>query len=327
MSIKDQIISLFVDYRDLTVKEIVDKLDVTKQSVHLVLNKLMAEDLVRKSGRAPKTVYRWSENTKSGNKDETAVSTSDNNALDELFLLITETGDMLEGLTGFKEWCERRKLPFSKTLKEYLNTTERYNLYRNSEGLISGMDKLRNTAGYEKICLDDLYYLDFYAIERFGKTRLGTLLHYAKQGQNKMLMRIMLDEIQLRVQALIDTHDIDAVVFVPPTIRREIQFMKFMQQKLSLKIPQVEVKKISGIIPVPQKSLHKIEERIRNARESFAVTDLNQYKRVLMIDDAVGSGATMNEIACKLKNKKVATEVLGLAYTGSFKGFDVITDV
>jgi predicted amidophosphoribosyltransferase len=46
-----------------------------------------------------------------------------------------------------------------------------------------------------------------------------------------------------------------------------------------------------------------------------------------MIDDAVGSGATMNEIAKKLKSKNVASSVIGIAITGSFKGFDVITDV
>ncbi len=38
--------------------------------------------------------------------------------------------------------------------------------------------------------------LDFYAIERFGKTHLGTLMHYAKQGQNKLLMKRIAEEIK-----------------------------------------------------------------------------------------------------------------------------------
>jgi predicted transcriptional regulator len=326
MSIKNQIIALFKEHHDLTVREIVDRLEVTKQSVHLVLNKLTADGVVRKSGKAPKTLYRWVEK-KEGTTKKILLSDVENEILDKEFLLITETGEMLIGLQGFQEWCVRRKQPTQKTIAEFIETVAKYKLYKNSDGLISGLDKLKNTEGFTQVCLDELYYLDFYAIERFGKTRLGTLLHYAKQGQNRMLMKLMLQEIEGRVQHLVESQKIDAVVFVPPTIRRELQFMKFMQQKLSLKIPIVEVKKVSGIIPVPQKSLNKIEERINNARETFAVTDLNRYKKVLMIDDAVGSGATMNEIACKLKNKHVAVEVIGLAFTGSFKGFDVITDV
>ncbi len=50
------------------------------------------------------------------------------------------------------------------------------------DGFINGMDKLKNTKGYEKIWLDEIYYLDFYAIERFGKTWLGTLLALRKAG-------------------------------------------------------------------------------------------------------------------------------------------------
>ena len=46
-----------------------------------------------------------------------------------------------------------------------------------------------------------------------------------------------------------------------------------------------------------------------------------------MLDDAVGSGATLNETACKLKMKKLAAEVIGFAVIGSFKGFDVIQEV
>jgi hypothetical protein len=96
---------------------------------------------------------------------------------------------MLEGEAGFQKWCEQRKLPFAKTTEEYIQTRKKYDHYLNEDGLIDGMDKLRNTKGYDAIYLDQLFYLDFYAIERFGKTRLGTLLHYAKQGQNRMLKK------------------------------------------------------------------------------------------------------------------------------------------
>ncbi len=61
MTIKEHVISLLAEMGEISVKELVDRLDVTKQSIHLVLNQLLAEEKVQKLGRAPKTVYRWQE--------------------------------------------------------------------------------------------------------------------------------------------------------------------------------------------------------------------------------------------------------------------------
>ena len=65
------------------------------------------------------------------------------------------------------------------------------------------MDKLMNTKGYDKILLDKLFYIDFYTIERFEKTPLGTLIHYAKHGQNKYLMKILVAEIKNKVTLIL----------------------------------------------------------------------------------------------------------------------------
>jgi len=78
---------------------------------------------------------------------------------------------------------------------------------------------------------------------------------------------------------------------------------------------------------VPQKSLTKLDERIRNAENTFAVTEQRIFKHLVLIDDAVGSGSTLNQIAGKIKNKGISSKVTGLAVVGSFKGFDVVTDV
>jgi predicted ArsR family transcriptional regulator len=58
MSVKSSILSLFQQRRDLTIKEMVDSLQVSKQIVHRVINQLVAEHLVEKFGRSPKTIYR-----------------------------------------------------------------------------------------------------------------------------------------------------------------------------------------------------------------------------------------------------------------------------
>ena len=57
------------------------------------------------------------------------------------------------------------------------------------------------------------------------------------------------------------------------------------------------------------------------------VTEKKSFNHVLLIDDAVGSGATLNEIAKQMKNKNIAKKITGLALVGSFKGFDIISEI
>lgn len=327
MTSKEKLTTLFKEIPELSVKEITEKLGISKQRIHLILNRLVEERVIIKLGKAPTTVYRLNREEIVREPQNFYIPDREKKLLEKEFLIVTETGEMLEGVEGFGYWCKKRDLPVEKTIKEFISTKEKYKIYYNEAGIIDGMQKLRNTKGYEKIHLGELYYLDFYAIERFGKTRLGTLLHYAKQGQNKFLMKKMMEEIKDKIIDFVNSEGADAVGFVPPTIKREVQIMKFIKSELNISLPVIDIKKLSGIIPVPQKSLARLDERIINAENTFAVTEQRTFNKVILIDDAVGSGSTLNQIAGKIKAKKTAKYVVGLAIVGSFKGFDVITDV
>ena len=326
MNIKDKILQLLEERKELSAKEISDELEVSRQSVHSVLKNFLEERLVIKLGSSPKTIYKFN-TQKEILLPEIDLSKTEQNFLDENFLVITEIGEILHGSKAFSYWCDKRKLPIEKTLNEYQITKEKYDRYFDKNGMINGFEKLKNTKGFDKIWLDDVYYFDFYAIECFGKTKLGNILHYAKQGQNVMLMKILVEEIKIRLNKFIKENKFDAVGFVPPTIRRETQIMKFLQQKLKINLPHIEIIKISNLIPVPQKSLNKLEERVNNAENTFVVKSNQTFKKLLLIDDAVGSGATLNQIAGKIKQKQIAESITALAVVGSYKGFEVITDV
>ena len=327
MTKKEQIKQLFEEHKELTVNEIINELVISKQMTHLVLNDLLNSGYLEKIGRTPKTIYRIVDKSKIKNVELSELSEEQNKFLDTNFVLITEIGQILTGAEGFKNWCDKRKLPFQKTTDEFIVTKQKYNNYLDKNTLISGIDKLKNTKGYENIYLDELLYLDFYAIERFGKTKLGTILHYGKQGQNKMLIKMLVDEIKVKIQIILTECQINAIAYVPPTIKRETQLMKVLANGLKISLPQIEIQKISGIIPVPQKSLNKLEERIANADNTFSVRSNAKFDNILLIDDAVGSGSTLNQIAKKIKSKGIAKKIIGLAIVGSYKGFDVITDV
>ncbi len=311
---------------EMSASQLSDVLGISRQMVHRILNDLVEENILQKIGKAPRTYYMLTE-AKPEEGEKIEISNEEEDFLQKHFLFITEKGQRLEGLQAMKFWCARQKLPLLKTIQEFIRTRKKDLDFFGKNGLINGNQKIRSTKAFSQIGLDDLYYADFYAIERFGKTRLGNLIHFAKQGQNKSMMKEIVAWIKPLLLNLIKTENIEAVGYIPPTIKREVQIMKVFQTTLSIPLPHINLIKVKGNIVVPQKALSKIEDRIENARSSILVREVASYKRILLIDDAVGSGATINETALKIKERGIAKHIFGFAVTGSFKGFDVIQEV
>jgi predicted amidophosphoribosyltransferase len=191
---------------------------------------------------------------------------------------------------------------------------------------LNATSKIKKTFEGEN-CVDKLFYYDFYSIEIFGKTKIGQKLLYAKQSQDRKLILEISEEILSAINNLIKKEKIDSVVFVPPTVPRKIQFMTVLESNLKLKLPKIKVKKIIADIRVPQKTLKKLKDRVENAEETFFVNDDVSFKKTLIIDDAVGSGASINQIACKLKENKNSKKVVGSSIVGSLNDFEVVSEV
>jgi hypothetical protein len=307
------------------VSSLATELNYSRQYIHKLILILEEQKRIKKIGTAPKVYYQIEEQINKSKNNE--IFFEQEQFLNQYFITIDSLGNKLEGIEAMQYWCEKQNLPIAKTCKEFIETKQKYLLFINNDGLIDGLTKLTQTKGIEKIGVNQLYYLDFYAIERFGKTRLGTLMHYAKQGQNKMLMKQIVNEIKQRILNLIDKENIEAIVFVPPTIPRIVQIMEYLENFLDIQLPKVKVEKIKTKIIIPQKALSKIFERVANAKNTFLVHPQKSFNHILVIDDAVGSGATINEIALKIKEKGIANNITGLAITGSYKGFEVISEI
>jgi hypothetical protein len=321
---KDKILQYLILKGEATPSEIAESTGFSRQYVQRKLLDLLDQKQLIKIGKPPLVFYQIIEKPK--DQTEENVDEADRQFLEGQFIEITEDGRLLEGLEAFAYWCQKRKVPVVKTISEYRQTIEKYNQFVDNDGFINGTEKIKTTKGIDKLHLNALYYLDFYAIERFGKTLMGQLLHFAKQGQNKKLSLRLIQLSSQKINRLIQILKVDAVGFIPPTIRRDVQFMTMLEKNLQIDVPQIKLIKVKGEIVVPQKALSKIEDRILNARRSIVTSESKKYNRILLIDDAVGSGATLNETAGKLKLKGVATEVFGVAITGSYKGFEVITE-
>jgi len=302
--------------------ELTQYLNITSRAVRKQLNNLLGEEIVYKVGKPPKVFYLLSKNKKEIIK--TKIDSKTRKLITENFLLVTPSGERKEGVEAFIEWCQKRNENIEKTAKEYAESFRKYAQYRKM-GLINGGYKLRHT--FKEVHLDKTFYLDFYSIERFGKTKLGQLLLYAKQSQNQILINELVEKIKPKIISLIKKYKIEAVGFIPPTVKREIQLMKEIERKLNLSLPTVSLVKVKTTVTVPQKTLNKLGDRIENAKNTIILNDSRKYNNLLLIDDALGSGSTLNETAKKIKQQNLAKTIIGLAITGSFSGFEVISEV
>jgi predicted amidophosphoribosyltransferase len=157
---------------------------------------------------------------------------------------------------------------------------------------------------------------DEYGHEQFDtkRTELGELLYRVKyKGDDAALdelVSIMADFVKSKRLA------VDMIVPVPPTRPRRVQPLFKIAHALGAKVktPVVRnaVKKTGGS---ELKNLHGYEER-RQALEHVITADskLVAGKRILLLDDLVRSGATINAVAEQLTSAG-ATEVHILAIT------------
>lgn len=324
---RNRILEYIRIHKQARAHDLVRAFGISQVAVHKQLKNLLNKDEVAKVGKPPLVFYVPKE------KKEARLDTIPDHVkkiIDKNYLYISPIGELLYGIEGFAAWAkainEEKRL--AKLANEYVNTLSNAKNHFTTNRWIDATKKLKNT--FKETYVDKLLYADFYSLPKFGKTKLGQLVLYAKQSQNRELIDQISTLVKPLIEKVIEEFSIDAVAFVPPTVPRTLQFMNEFQSTLNLKLPSIELAKVAtGEVVVAQKTLSRLEERIINARSTiFTKNNKGIYHNVLLIDDAAGSGSTFNETAKKLKSITGGkNKIAAFAIVGSFKGFDVIREV
>ena len=324
---KVRIVSYIKTNGQARVKDLVTHLGYGAVAIHRHLKALVDRGELVKAGSPPKVFYRLST---AAPKDQKQVDQQVSALLDKYFAYVDPTGHLETGISGFRLWAQNvsKRDQVDSLLRRYTLDRQSLTPLFSPQGWINATQNVAKTFSSD-MTLDGIYYLDFYSLPTFGKTRLGSITLYSKQSENRYLMRQLADEVKPFIVSLIDHLNVSAVAFLPHSIIRKVQFLKEFSAQLNLPLPTIALAKAyPGHIRVAQKTLGKLEERVTNARETIFVDNPQaRYPKVLLIDDAVGSGSTLNETAKKLKQLGVAKQVFGFTIVGSLKGFDVIREV
>jgi predicted amidophosphoribosyltransferase len=300
--------------------QIVKMLGISTKTVYKHLASLQDEQLISKSGSTPKVFYQKYQTQEIGFNNEEYSQIIEQN-----YLYVSPTGDLIRGVNGLKTWCLKNKFDFEQEKLAYIGKIKQVSKLKQN-GVLSAKKTI--LSGKNKLYLDNIYFSDFYTLDYFGKTKLGQLVYVGKTSQNKNLIREVAGLIKPSMLPLITKLEIQYVCFIPPTIERKVQFVNMLKKSLRLDLPEIIAVKVPSNTKVAQKTLRKLEDRIENAQKTIAVNP-NQIinGNVLIIDDATGSGATLNETAKKIKTISPTVKVYGYSVVGSYKGFDVISEV
>lgn len=325
---RDRIIEYITSNRQARVDDLVKFLGLSHVAIHKQLRWLIDNGILQKAGKPPLVFYTFIPKPDVYENQQPHFSKDILDAIEANFLSITPDGRLLYGAEGFIYWVNlyQKNKPLLSLGREYKKIIEEKKKNTTIDGWIDATIKLTST--FKESYVEHLFYQDIYSYPIFGRTKLAKLVMHAKQSESKALIDQIAMLAKPVIEKIIKKFNIDSVGFIPPTVPRPLQFMDELEAKLNLALPKIDIVKImAGEIPIPQKTLAKLEERIINARSSIYLRRVAEpsYRNVLLIDDVAGSGASFNETASKLKGVKIGyNKIIAFAIVGNVKGYDVI---
>lgn len=328
-----QVLDLFQENEYLWATEISQKLNKSRVIIHKYLKELINQNKLEKVGTWAYTKYKSvffiESNKVDYKKNNFLPNYTDEKLLEEIFFKFTPEWNILKWFLWFEKWCEERDLDIEAKLKSFKSIYNHLQSLQNECWLLQAKESFWKH--FEKIFLDNIYYADQYKRMEFWRWKLAEITFYAKQSQNKDLILQSIQQITLQLKCIIKRENIDAIAMVPWSIERKNQLLSFLKNDLkSLNLPFVNIiKYYQNNIAIPQKTLKTREQRIQNAKNTIFINDNNikMYSKILLIDDFVWSGSTLNETAKKLKLEWIH-EVIWFAFVWNTNlEYEVINEV
>ncbi len=306
----------------ISIKQIESQFGISRAMIHRHLKKLLEKGCIQKHGSAPKVLYSAQYLQK--NSEISQIFSED--ILKDNWLTITPEGERISGERGFVYWCKKRNFSPEKKISEYREVFHKYDVFRKN-GYIDATEKFHTTFPEAKI-IKKAMYLDFFSYEIFGRTKWGQLVLHAKLSEDKKLLKEVYSWSDPLIKKIINEHKISAIGYIPHSLKRQHPFIPGLQKFLNIPLFEIPIFKTTGEITIAQKTLKKSSERIENAEKTiFVDSNITEFSgNVLLIDDAVGSGATLQKTAEKLYARGIKN-IYTLALVGNINGFEVISEV
>lgn len=172
---------------------------------------------------------------------------------------------------------------------------------------------------HARISIDSPYIEKLYYSLVYNRFIRDIIRHYKFNGRNYLYRP--LGQIILSTYYKMNI-EIDRVAFVPMHRKKEAlrgyNQAELLAKYISKKLDKPLIKDLIKIKSTGEQSHSNKLERIENLRNSFKIKNKRSINglRILLIDDIITTGGTMNECS-RVLNQAEAKEVIGLAITSS----------
>ena len=312
-----KLLDIIKDNPDVSPADLVALVGVSRSAVHSGLRVLLQRGFVEKRGTPPHVYYR--------------VIDGVSEIVQDSFLYKDASGGLLFGMEGFAAWSGDRfdALPLADKVRLYEKGFTAYQQEKEG-GLFFEMDASLKIPSAD-IVFDSLRCFDLYTLhigEEAKRTKEAVLLEVVKGSGSPAKMKDLVQEYVAssveKINTVIEKDGIDGVAFVPPTAMRKVQIMRILESVFADRnchgVDRVAIRRDftgSDSFRQEQKHIANVANRVVNARNTYRVTRSGKvYEKLLLVDDLVGSGATVNEIARKFKEAGIAKEVHCLCLVG-----------
>lgn len=325
---KENILQWIIRHWPVTSKQIKSEFDIFPTMIYRHLKSLLDNNLIKKIGTPPKVYYQWIIKNEVKQSQNNILSYKSIEFLNQNYYTYDSDGQVMSWYEWFISWCDQRWLDVETQYNKYFSILSSINKKKDNLWLIDWYKTL--SPKLWKIYIDDLFFIDTYQVWHFGRSKLWSITFYAKQSQQKELIKKVVDIIKYQILSYIKQNRIDWICFIPPSIKRWIQLMTEIQKKLDIKLPYIKLIKIfPSNVTIPQKSLKTMEQRIKNASNTFFVVSWQKpLNHILLIDDFMGSGSTINFSAKKILDVWLAKKISAITLLGNIDTkYDVINEI
>ncbi|MGL5123536.1 MAG: ComF family protein [Fusobacteriaceae bacterium] len=159
----------------------------------------------------------------------------------------------------------------------------------------------------------NIYYIYFYNLE------IKRLLKDYKLKNRKYLGNVLSIIVESKIKKIMREEKIDIVIPVPINEKRMLE-RGFNQVEEVLNISKIKYEKIIRIKNTKHMYIYKNkEERVANVINSFKI-DLNmENKNILLVDDILTTGATVEEIIREINKKNKIGKIFIFAFATTVK--------
>ncbi len=365
LKIESDIYALFTSRSTLSAPEIGSRLGVTRITSYKYLQSLIAQGLIIRQGQGRAT--RYALNTLGSTismpnvgelsiKESTAALLADlqqymqdiydeivsiaeiESVFDQYAIYLDSQDQIYYGVVAFILWSRDPKHNNGRSLsalaQEYHQIIASLEVRRRKNGFFDATQTAHLTLSEDtEFAIDTFLFRELSSIpDGFGRTRAALTLYYGKLNGNRSQIEQAAQSSIEPICDYIKTHSVDAVMYVPPTLGRNIQVRAVLRDMLKLDILEIQAHKITAPnkIQRPQKDIRDRQERIANAEKSMyiaAPAHLKSLQYILILDDSFTTGATPNALAQLLRRDGFTGQITAITICGNLSYDLAVTEL